>query len=682
MAKKVYIGADNFTKRELPSGYTQVQYIESNETQYVDTGFVPNQNTRVVMRCQLTESSGVYWLFGARKSSKTQSYGVYWYGGYTNTFGSDYGAERISFADEADATKIIIIDLNKNTAIVDDSEESFSATTFESPCALALLACNTNGTIAYNAPAKLYSCQIYDNGTLVRDFVPCKNTSGTIGLYDLVNNVFYTNAGSGTFTAGAVYAEDVAMNVKNIYLSVEAVAREITSGYIGVDGIARQFWAKGGKALGELTVGETVYMNVNGVSTEFIVVNQGAPSSDYDSSCDGTWLLMKDLYEKRVWDSSDNDYQNSDIHTYLNGTFLGLLDSDIQHAIKQIKLPCQKGTGYAGSVSSGANGLSTKVFLLSGYEVGWTTGNSSYFPVDGVCLDYFSGTSATDSKRIGYYNGTATRWWLRSPSTNDSSYVWNVNISGKYYRNTYTDSLGVRPALVLPSDATVDDDYNVIPPPLTLGALHSGDATSYGDTVYLNVNGISTEFMVVQQGLPSSDYDSSCDGTWLLMLGCYGSRAISSVYNNYAASDMHTYLNGTFLDLLDSDIANAIKQVKIPYVNGNGSSGAVATDSNGLSTKVFLLSGTELGLSASTMKTVGAVLDNFATAEDMDRMPNGTNSSEAYWLRDPYTGDNNRMNMAKGGAYSYDYSNYSHYVRPCIILPSNTKVDDSYKVTP
>ena len=53
------------------------------------------------------------------------------------------------------------------------------------------------------ASMKLYSCKIYNNGTLVRNLVPAKNSGGTIGLYDLVNSAFYTNAGSGTFTAGA-----------------------------------------------------------------------------------------------------------------------------------------------------------------------------------------------------------------------------------------------------------------------------------------------------------------------------------------------------------------------------------------------------------------------------------------------------------------------------------------------
>lgn len=48
----------------------------------------------------------------------------------------------------------------------------------------------------------MYSCKIYDNETLVRNFVPCKNASGAVGLYDTVGAQFYANAGTGTFTAG------------------------------------------------------------------------------------------------------------------------------------------------------------------------------------------------------------------------------------------------------------------------------------------------------------------------------------------------------------------------------------------------------------------------------------------------------------------------------------------------
>ena len=165
----------------------------------------------------------------------------------------------------------------------------------------------------------------------------------------------------------------------------------------------------------------------------------------------------------RAWDSSNNDYKNSDIHSYLNGTFLNLFDDDIKNAIKQVKIPYQNGTGSGGSVASGANGLSCKIFLLSGYELGWTTSDSSYFPRDGAKLSYFSsGTgSAANNKRIANYNGSAAHWWLRSPYTYGTSSVWYVYSDGGYRDWGYYSIYGVRPALVMPSDLLVDDNNNI-----------------------------------------------------------------------------------------------------------------------------------------------------------------------------------------------------------------------------
>ena len=219
-----------------------------------------------------------------------------------------------------------------------------------------------------------------------------------------------------------------------------------------------------GSPLGNLAVGTVVKAPINGNTTEFIVVHQGRPSSMYDSSCNGTWLLLKNIYTERTWDSSNNDYKNSDIHSYLNGTFLNLFDDSIKNTIKQVKIPYQNGTGSGGSVASGANGLSCKIFLLSGYEVGFSTSDNSYFPRDGAKLSYFSsGTgNAANNKCIANYNGSATIWWLRSPITNDTDSVWYVNSDGDcnywYYFNTF----GVRPALVLPSDILVDDELNIL----------------------------------------------------------------------------------------------------------------------------------------------------------------------------------------------------------------------------
>lgn len=210
-----------------------------------------------------------------------------------------------------------------------------------------------------------------------------------------------------------------------------------------------------------LAVGSAVKLMEGGTAVEYLVVNQGIPenSSLYDASCDGTWLLMKDIYENRQWDSSNvNNLENSTIHSYLNGTFLNLFESNIRDAIKQVKLPYRKNGGSGGSDQSGANGLLCKIFLLSGYEVGWTTSDYSYFPVDGAKLSYFesgTGTSA-NNKRIANLNSSAADWWLRSPDTNYTNLVCGVSSNGSYDGSSAFNWDGVRPALVLPGNALFD----------------------------------------------------------------------------------------------------------------------------------------------------------------------------------------------------------------------------------
>lgn len=209
--------------------------------------------------------------------------------------------------------------------------------------------------------------------------------------------------------------------------------------------------------ISDLEIGRSIKLNLNGTPWEWLVVHQGLPSSIYDASCDGTWLLMKDIYEKHVWSSSNNSkYESSDIHAYLNNAFLSLFDSNIKDAIKQVKIPCR-------NVGSGdTNGLSCKIFLLSGYEVGWTTSDNRYFPVDGAKLSYFEyGTGASaNNKRVANLNGSAALWWLRSPYIYPlkKKDVWIVYSGGYYSNGDAHYSHGIRPAIILPSDMLVTDD--------------------------------------------------------------------------------------------------------------------------------------------------------------------------------------------------------------------------------
>ena len=212
--------------------------------------------------------------------------------------------------------------------------------------------------------------------------------------------------------------------------------------------------------LGAKAVGSTVKIKVNGTVKDFIIVHQGKPSSVYDDSCNGTWLLMKDIYTTSKLDNN-NSYKDSNIHTYLNGTFYNLIDSNIRAAIKQVKIPYQNGTGSGGSLATGSNGLSTKVFLLSGYEVGWTTSDNGYFPKDGVRLAYFGNSSGGNSKRVAYNGSSAAIWWLRSPLASNDNGVWSVGTDGSNVNGWYFGSCGVRPAFILPSTLVVSDDGTV-----------------------------------------------------------------------------------------------------------------------------------------------------------------------------------------------------------------------------
>lgn len=287
--------------------------------------------------------------------------------------------------------------------------------------------------------------------------------------------------------------------------------------------------------LGSMSVGSTVKLKLGGTARDFLVVHQGLPSSMYDSSCNGTWLLLKDIYTTRTWDSSNNDYKNSDIHSYLNGTFLNLFDNDIKNAIKQVKIPYQNGTGSGGSVASGANGLSCKIFLLSGYELGWTTSDNSYFPRDGAKLSYFSsGTSSSaNNKRIANYNGSATYWWLRSPDTNYTSNVWGVSSGGYYGSWDCSDSIGVRPALVLDSSLSVSDDGSV--------QTNQPPTTPFSISVPENISGGST--ITISWGA-STDPDGNLEG-YIVERSDNGGSSWSQIYQGNATSTQNSVAYGT-----------------------------------------------------------------------------------------------------------------------------------------
>ena len=286
--------------------------------------------------------------------------------------------------------------------------------------------------------------------------------------------------------------------------------------------------------LSSKAIGSTIKLKVNGSAKDFIVVHQGKPSSVYDDSCSGTWLLMKDIYENRQWHSSDtNDYANSTIHSYLNSTFLAMLDSNIQKAIKQVKLPYRKGSGTSTTVTSGSNGLPAKIFLLSATEMSF---NFSYMPSgEGAELAYFKGCAdnSSDSKRVAYLNGSVAYWWLRSPGCYDSYSALYVGSNGGWFGNVCSNSYGIRPALILPSTLLVSDDGTVSTntAPSTPGSISVPSSIMGGTNISIS-------------WAKSSDAESNLAG-YKVERSTNGGSSWSQIYQGTATSTTNNVAFGT-----------------------------------------------------------------------------------------------------------------------------------------
>lgn len=347
-------------------------------------------------------------------------------------------------------------------------------------------------------------------------------------------------------------------------------------------------------------VGSKVSLKVNGVAKNFIVVHQGRPSTLYDASCDGTWLLMEDIYESRAWHSSNvNDYANSTIHGYLNSTFLGLFDADIQAQIKQVKLPYRAGSGYGTTVTSGANGLSAKIFLLSSTEAGFV---HSYMPtLEGAELDYFKDCDedGSDSKRIAYLNGSAPYWWLRSPycsSNGGSAYALCVSAFGGWNSFNCSNSYGVRPALVLPSSLLVSDDGSISTntAPSTPGSITVPTSIMGGTTITIKW-GTSTDaesnlagYKVERSTNGGSTWSQIYQGTATQTTNAVAFGVESVMYRVKAYDDEgleSSYKTSTQITVVNNNAPSAPPTIAVPNeVKGGGSlviSWTAASDTDG-----------------------------------------------------------------------------------------------------
>lgn len=274
----VYIGAE-LPAASLPDGYTQLAYVESDGQQYVNTNFAPNNNTRVVCDVVFPVTDLGTWLFGARPGG-----GQYCFLSYQNKYRSDYANSTDDEMISIVPTGRLTVDKNKNVTYINGEVARTAAqSAFSCQQNLYLFACNQSGVAHGYGSLKLYSCKIYDNDTLVRDYVPCRSAQNEVGLYDLVNDTFSTSGvGRPSLIAGPS-GDNLVHKVTGMYVGVNGVARKVTKGYIGVDGLARLFYSAaqpfaytytGTYAESELSIGGVAYTMLTITGSGTLTVNR------------------------------------------------------------------------------------------------------------------------------------------------------------------------------------------------------------------------------------------------------------------------------------------------------------------------------------------------------------------------------------------------------------------------
>ena len=435
----------------LPGGYTELEYIQSSGTQYLDSGVTFEKTDTVEFEILWTvtpPSSGTYVCgnYYMQVGMGTSGYGIY---AASNT--KAYGTKdrmRVTFASV------------QETLLVNDAQvftHNWSGQNL-SNVKLGILKLGMEGNAWYSsAPvsAKVYSCTIKKGGALVRNFIPCKNAAGIIGLWDDVNSVFYQNAGSGVFTAGPevrgthkTLIGGTAYEVKAGKCLINGTAYAIQKGRTLINStgydialaslydpvFANNEWADiiaachAGAVPDTWAVGDYKDMSINGLSYRVDIIGK-----NHDAYLDGTaaplTFQLHDCYETKysmqVPASNRRYWENCQMRQTHLPAILKLLPDEIQTGIR------------AANKTTYGMRATDKLFLLSESEVF----GSNQYSADGEGAQY--AYYAAGNSKIKKVNSSAYDWWLRSPCIEDVDSYCIVSSGGYRSYKASNYNLGV-----------------------------------------------------------------------------------------------------------------------------------------------------------------------------------------------------------------------------------------------
>lgn len=213
--KSIFVGnSSNQAVKVFPSfpdTHQKVEYIlNTNKTEFINLGFKPDSYTRSIMKFEIYDAfqrSYTRYLYGAEAGKYGIGYynrGTSWPTSLDMVFaGTPASLENVTFNTMYD------VDFNRpggyfyvNDELIGSSVSTFSATQTNAILFGISNSSNPNGE-AVDVSIKLYHFQAYQENTIIRDMYPCYRKADTeVGMYDVVNGVFYVNNGTGIFYKG------------------------------------------------------------------------------------------------------------------------------------------------------------------------------------------------------------------------------------------------------------------------------------------------------------------------------------------------------------------------------------------------------------------------------------------------------------------------------------------------
>lgn len=213
----------------LPVGYKLLEYIESSGTQYINTGYKMTSNYEELnMKFRFLSSYSGKTLIGTQDSSYSGAT-LYSINIYQNQLfvANSHNVWSWNATVGVDYEMDVSANGASGSVLVNGAASSFNIKgNIDKKDNILIFCGDVAGTpnLSQAVSARLYFCKIYDNGTLVRDFVPCKNSSGVVGLWDNVGGKFYQNAGSGSFIGGAeIYSGGIFVKVNGVWKQINNV---------------------------------------------------------------------------------------------------------------------------------------------------------------------------------------------------------------------------------------------------------------------------------------------------------------------------------------------------------------------------------------------------------------------------------------------------------------------------